>query len=208
MGTRRRRNRAGVQDQAFLFDSAGADEFGAGPGWAYLSGTGFYNFASQFDLVFGYSLSSQPAGVRDQAYLFDSTGADTYSAGPGWAYMTGPGYYNYADQFDVVLGYALSANEPGLSDTAYLMDSAGADTFSAGPGWAYLTGPGFWNYAAQFDTVLAYATASEPAGVSDTAFLIGSAGADQFVSHPESASARGHRLREPCLHASTTCLRT
>ena len=54
------RTTPGVQDEAYLFDSAGADQFGAGPGWAYFTGAGFYNFASQFDVVYGYSSSTEP----------------------------------------------------------------------------------------------------------------------------------------------------
>ena len=72
--------------------------------------------------------------MTDQAYLYDSAGADDFVARPEVAFLTGPGYYDSARGFQVVYAYATAIDGPGVQDTAYLFDSSGADAFQGGPG--------------------------------------------------------------------------
>ena len=171
--------------RANLYDSAGADQFQAGPQWANLRGTGFFNQASGFDAVYAYGTAGDAA--TDTAYLYDSAGADQFQAGPQWAYLRGSGFLNQASGFDSVYAYGTAGD--AATDTAYLYDSAGADQFQAGPQWAYLRGSGFLNQASGFDSVYAYGTAGDAA--TDTAYLYDSAGVDQFQAGPQWAFLRG-----------------
>ncbi|MCE9557096.1 MAG: hypothetical protein K8T91_27430 [Planctomycetes bacterium] len=146
----------GTGDQAHLYDSAGNDTFAARPTYAYLTGTGFYNYASAFDRVYAYATAG---GTGDEAHLYDSAGNDTFAARPTYAYLSGAGYYNYASNFDRVNAYATAGNAGGTGDQAYLYDSAGADTYYGRSNYGRLTGTGFYNYVAGFQRVSALATA-------------------------------------------------
>lgn len=167
--------------QASLYDSAGADQFQAGPQWAFLRGSGFLNQVTGLDAVYAYGTVGD--GAADTVYLYDSAGTDQFQSGPQWAFLRGSGFLNQATGFDTV--YAEATLGDGAADTAYLYDSAGTDQFQAGPQWSFLRGSGFFNQASGFDSVYAEATAG------DTAFLYGAAGADQFQAGPQWSFLRG-----------------
>ncbi|HYT89266.1 MAG TPA: hypothetical protein VEL76_11225 [Gemmataceae bacterium] len=87
--------------------------------------------------------------------------------------MSGLGFYNYAQGFDVVRGNASA----GGYDIAYLYDSAGNDHLVSTPTSTTLSGSGFSNSASYFDSV----NVSASAGGYDTADFYDSTGSDDFL---------------------------
>jgi hypothetical protein len=117
------------------------------------------------------------AGGNDTAYLYDSTGNDTFYGHQTYSYLSGAGFFNYVNAFDKVYAYATAG---GTNDIAYLYDSTGNDTLTSTPTYTLLTGAGFYNYASSFNKVYAYATLGNAGGVGDQANLYDSAGTDTF----------------------------
>ncbi|NUQ64345.1 MAG: SBBP repeat-containing protein [Pirellulales bacterium] len=131
---------AGVVDRAWFYDSKDANtKFYGYPTYAYITGSGFYNYAKGFDKVFAYATADDAPGVVDTAYLYDSKDADTKFYGyPAYAYITGAGFYHYTKGFDKVFAYATAADAAGVVDRAYLNDTPGNDHLQAASDWAKL----------------------------------------------------------------------
>ncbi len=178
----------GSGDQAYFYDSAGNDSFFAHPTHAYMSGNQFYNYSEGFDRAIAIATAGDAGGSGDQAYLYDSAGNDTLNSLPGYSYLTGPGYYSYAQGFDRVIAFARAGSADARGDWAYLYDSAGDDTLNARPEYAYLSGTGFFNYAEGFGTVLTYSTNTSSF---DRAYLYDSAGDDVFTGTTAHGVMRG-----------------
>ncbi len=174
----------GVGDRANLYDSTGNDTFNGQPTYGSLMGTGFYNYAENFDKIFAYATAGDAGGVGDRAYMYDSTGNDTFTGRPTFSVLAGTGFYNYAGSFDKVYAYANAGDAGGVRDRAYLFDSVGNDTFTGRPTYSTLAGTGYYNYAGSFDKVYGYATAGDAGGVGDRANLYDSAGNDTFIGRP------------------------
>ena len=97
---------------------------------------------------------------EDRTVVNGSTGDDTLVVHPGTATLTGNNYAVSIANTEtiIVLG-------EGGNDHAELYDSSGDDQFVAGfddgVSYADLYGSGFYNRAEDFESVYAYATASE-----------------------------------------------
>ena len=173
-------NASGTGDVAYLFDSAGLDEFEATlDGSASMTRTGSSTSeVTGFAAVYGYGT----AGGSDTAILNDSAGSDLYFGYASYGLMmdAGSAYRNYAFNFATITGNASNAG-----DVAYLYDSAGVDTFEAtldGPASMTRTGAST-SEANGFATVYGYGTV----GGSDEVILHGSAGADLFYGYETSS---------------------
>ncbi len=121
-------------------------------------------------------------GGASSAELVDSTGDDTFIAGPGWGEMNGPGYRLRAQGFRYVHGYSRN----GGSDVAHLYDSVGDDRLSANPLQTVLYGADFYLRAKGFRYTHGYSLA----GGNDTAQLSGSSGGDRLVVRSSFVSLR------------------
>jgi hypothetical protein len=172
---------AGGSDEARFYDSPGDDTFTvkAYAGQGFMTGPGFYNYASGFARYYGYST----AGGRDFSLLADSKGDDVYKA---WANRDAQmdtatiDAWSYGFAFNY--GYSTAG---GANDVAYLYDSSGDDTFVVKPLYAYLTRQissrpaayAYWSYALGFDKVYAV---SENGGANDQAFFYDTYRNDEF----------------------------
>ncbi|MEM7476204.1 MAG: dockerin type I domain-containing protein [Planctomycetota bacterium] len=136
----------GGDDFARFFDSAGDDRYVAHPDSARLSLAGVY-FSEVQD--FAHADARATSGGADYAFFYDSAGNDQYRATPVYAYMTGDGYYNYANGFERNYGFA----ESGGNDTAFLIASSGADHYFGRNDMGFLEGEDYYNYQRGFDTV-------------------------------------------------------
>ncbi|MCY2987208.1 MAG: hypothetical protein NTY19_04980 [Planctomycetota bacterium] len=123
-----------------------------------------------------------------KAFLFDSTGDDTFLARPTGANLQGTNFNNSLTGFTQVYSYSLQ----GGNDTARLYDSAGDDVFLADgkANGSRLQGATLDFYAEGFKQTYAYATG----GGADTAKLYDSGGADLFLAD---GKANGVRLQGP-----------
>ncbi|MAT71691.1 MAG: hypothetical protein CMJ58_19465 [Planctomycetaceae bacterium] len=169
----------GGNDRAYLFDTAGDDEFVGTSDIRRMEGAGYQNTVQAFDRVDAYAT----AGGNDQAYLYDTAGNDQFFGKSEFSWMQGAGYLNFVKSFDRVEAYSTA----GGSDRAYLYDSAGDDTFVGRSDSSWLEGGNFFNYAEGFDRVDAYATA----GGYDQARMYDSAGNDQFYGKSEFSWMQG-----------------
>jgi hypothetical protein len=168
---------SGGDDSARLYDSAGDDNFTAYPTYVLLANdpsnpTAYSNKATGFR----YAHASASGGGTDKAWLYDSSGNDTFAAYPTYAVLSnstaGQAFYNRANYFDQVV-----ATSSGGADIARFFDSALKDvfTFRAAPNDAVMTGSGYLNQALNFRYVSAYATTGD-----DEANLYDSGGDDKF----------------------------
>ncbi|GAB6187490.1 C25 family cysteine peptidase [Thermopirellula anaerolimosa] len=126
--------------------------------------------------------SVQAGGGVGTAELVDSTGNDTFLAGPGWGEMSGPGYRLRAEGFRYIHGYSRNGGE----DVAHLYDSAGDDRLVANPQQTVLYGSNFYLRAKGFRYTHGYAVS----GGNDVAQLGGSTGGDRLVVRPTFVSIR------------------
>ena len=171
----------GGMDSAWLFDSPGDDYLAAGPGsepnsnFAELSAASYSSRVESFSSVNVYGSSGY-----DTADLFDSAGSDTFTARPGEASLSGPGFDNRVRYFEDVTAYGGT----GSFDEAFLYDSPGNDRFVATPTYSELSGREYHHRAENFPRVYAYATA----GGTDVARLFDSPGDDEFFATPERGS--------------------
>jgi hypothetical protein len=167
----------GGDDSARLYDSAGDDNFSAYPTYVLLANhpsnpTAYSNKATGFR----YAHASASGGGTDKAWLYDSSGNDTFDAYPTYAVLSnstpGQAFYTRANYFDQVI-----AASSGGADIARFFDSALKDvfTFRAATKDAVMTGSGYLNQALNFRYVLAYATTGD-----DEANLYDSSGDDKF----------------------------
>jgi len=168
----------GGYDVGYVFDSAGNDVFWVSPvnpddiseGLdGTLTGVGFFNRVKNFDKLIGYASD----GDEDKAYLYDTTGPNTYVGAStlGGIAVTGQAYYGEAHDFDKVY-----AEGDSTSDTAMLYDSPADDTFWANSTFGALLAPTYYNEAKGFNWVNAYTWG----GGYDLAKFYDSAGDDTF----------------------------
>jgi ELWxxDGT repeat protein len=122
-------------------------------------------------------------GGADVAYLYDSSGDDTFQGGPVTTTLSGTTFTNSTT--DVATVHAIST--AGGNDTAELSDSAGNDAFRTYPSVASMEGTGFNRRVKGFDRV----TASAGAGGTDTAYLYDSSGDDTFVANSAASVLSG-----------------
>jgi hypothetical protein len=166
---------AGGSDTADLYDSPGNDTFTGQPGLSSLVTPGYFVQAQGFGRV-----SVTSGSGSDEADLFGSPGNDLFTELANGLdaldYQTA-GHLTVA-QFAVVKVQAGAGN-----DTAYLTGHAGANTFTAGPTSAVLSGTGYAVTVSGFKTVQAVAGSS-----GDVAQLADSAGDDVFIGTPSSSS--------------------
>src|SRR5262249_17940198 len=123
-------------------------------------------------------------GAGDRAYMYDSSGNDTFTGRPEYSFLSGAGFNNYVSGFGHVYAYATSGDAGGVGDRVNLYDSAGNDTLGMPPAYALLQGTNLYNYAQGFGRAYAFATAGDAGGVGDRAALYDSAGNDTFVGTP------------------------
>jgi len=69
----------------------------------------------------------------------------------------------------------------GGTDTAFLNDTAGADTFTGRPAYATMIGASLYSYASGFDFVYGCRTSG---GAGDTGYLYDTAGNDALAAKP------------------------
>ncbi|MCS7239466.1 MAG: hypothetical protein NZ899_14535, partial [Thermoguttaceae bacterium] len=179
----------GGRDVAIWQGEPGQREtFYARPTEATFFGPGYRFWAVNFEVVEATAQSAD----GDIAYLLDSNGTDTFYYYPtppnsvdvtrlvgttrsGWAFE------NRAVGFAQTYAYSTA----GGTDTAYMYDSAAAaDTFTATPSYAVMSGPGHYARAWGFERVFAYAGAD---GFNNTARLYTSSNGDVFEAWPTSA---------------------
>src|SRR5262249_56386447 len=103
----------------------------------------------------------QGNGGSDSASLAGRPGGgNTLSLSPGGGSLSGPGYAVQLQGVDTITATG------GPGDVAYLHDAPGNDSFVGTPSYAYLDGPGFYDQASGFATVLGISSAGH-----DTAYL-------------------------------------
>jgi hypothetical protein len=177
----------GTTDTANLSDSNGVDEFVGTPDYAYLTGTA----VTYLNLVSGFRTTNATATTAgDFALLFDSPGADTFTASPTAANLTnGTSYALNATGFVNV-----RASSQGGGDTANLTDSAAADLFRSTQSFTFLgsISGSYLNLAIGFATY--NATGSSSTG-NDTADLYDTPGNDTFTQGVPNAD--GGKLTTP-----------
>ena len=131
-----------------------------------MSGSGYRLTANQFKNMHGLATS----GGTDNAYLYDSTGNDTYRAdGAQGRMFYESGLFARARYFDNYFTYSTA----GGHDIAILNGTAGRETFYGSPTVSRLYGPGYYHRVVQYDEVEAYSN-----GGADTANLSDSTGND------------------------------
>ena len=132
---------SGGFDQASFYDSSGNDIFESSDYRSYMSGTGWFNYAAEFDAVEAFST----AGGQDIAYLWGTAAAETFISQPHRSEL------QYQTHTSGVEGFAFAhAYGNGGLDAAYFFDSPGDDVLYGKLGQAYLTGSGFLNSADGF----------------------------------------------------------
>ena len=124
----------------------------------------------------------------DNAYMYGSTGTDTFVSTPTYAYIMGSvggqSFDNVVESFAHVYAYA-----GGGTESAYLYDLAGAsNTFVATPTYSYMTGSGYFNEAFGFANTIGFSSATS----TDTAYLYDQAGAaNTFVEEQAESTLSG-----------------
>jgi hypothetical protein len=161
------------RDAAYMFDSAGVDQFNATKGSGRLWGAGFDNRVEQCPFIFAYSTT----GGRDAAELFDSTGDDTFVGTQVNGTLSSTTYLIRARRFEGVQVHSTA----GGNDQASLYDSPGTDAFVVEAGASTLSGPGYKHQAIGFHQVFAFANA----GGLDAAHLHDTPGDDRFTANPQ-----------------------
>jgi len=169
---------SGGVDRAYLHGSAGNDMFYGAPGSSRMElGTGRERKAIGFEVVKADALDG--AG-NDEAYLTGTADDDKFYAFDTYSYLKGPGFYGYAEGFDVV-----EADGTGVCvwrDWAYLYDTPGDDTFYGETTTSrFVLSTGVENRAVQFNTVKAFSSGGAD---QDEAYFLGSAIDDDFYHYP------------------------
>jgi len=160
---------------------AAAERVKLWPDAARVDGHGYVLLATNVEHT-----TAHGGGGEDEAVLHDSPDADTFTAGPDSAEMSGPGFTLAVNGFPTVYGYA---SDDGHTDTAILEDSDTAiledlpgseDRFRSWSTEAKMTGTGFFIRAKGFDHVVAGASDAV-----DVAELNDSTGVDLFEAYAD-----------------------
>src|SRR5262249_49861320 len=91
------------------------------------------------------------AGGGNTLFLLSTPAADTLQLWPGGAVFNGAETI-FVSNVLAVTGFGAA------NDSAYLSDSPGTDAFTGTPTYSFLTGPGFYNLAQGFGTIVASAS--------------------------------------------------
>ena len=188
----------GSIDTAYLYGSSGIDFFIGFEDYSLMESAGVYrNVALNFGTAIGDVTGTvggaygAAGGGTDYAYIYDSTGADTYYAGPTKAKMAYASTKTTAvSGVDEAWGVVLY----GGVDAAYLYGSANNDQFLGFPTYGKISGTGYLAVAEGFDTVEADVTGTTGAaygsasGGTDTAFLYDSALNDLYYAEDDEAT--------------------
>ena len=191
---------AGGDDTATFHDSEADEIFAAKPGWArFTAADGSYSVeVDGVSTVYAYATAGSDGenGGHDEAWLYDSSGDDTFVGTPAYSKMFGDGtllgngnlvgeqFFYRAKSFETVHAYA----KPGGRDAAILFDSDGDDALSSTKKRTELTGQDangrdYRILVKSFYAVSAFALA----GGDDVAKLWGSVHDDQFYASPDRA---------------------
>ena len=147
----------GGLDAAFLYDSAGDDEFVSRKGYGRLSGDGFV--LETFDFMTNYGYATTADGGTDVAYLEDAPANDKFKfdwpkAGQFFGKMYGGGgYYNRAKNFEQIEAVMTEGK-----DRVRLFDSEGDDVFYGQKNESRLVGDGFDVTVSGYDMLATYAS--------------------------------------------------
>jgi hypothetical protein len=118
----------GGSDVAHEYDSSGNDLYISTPTYAYLIGgsgsTAFFNEVVGFATVNAHATQ----GGKDSAYLYDSSGNDTFTSFAAYSSMSAAGTQSFAYGFNLAVGESLAG-----SDTATLNDGSGNNNFFGSP---------------------------------------------------------------------------
>ena len=148
----------GGLDAAFMYDSAGDDEFVCRKGYGKLSGDGFV--LETFDFMTNYGYATTRDGGNDVAYMEDAPENDKFKfdwpkADQFFGKMYGGGiYYNRAKNFEQIVATMTEGK-----NTVRLFDSEGDDSFYGQKDQSRLIGTGFDVAVAGYDTLAVYASA-------------------------------------------------
>jgi len=93
-------------DRADFFDSSGDDLFRAWHDRAHITGVGYFNYAKGFDSNYAYASTG-----NDRADFFDA--GNFFCGLPNQATLSGPGFYQCANNFDLACAYTLSGINTG-----------------------------------------------------------------------------------------------
>ena len=173
---------------SFYDDPANDETFTSYPTYCEMTGAGYY-YRVEGSVPVNVYATGNP---NDTCNFYDSSGADTFTASPGLASMSGPGYgTRVAHGFAKVFGYGSYVyGQTGQGDTAEFYDGPGDDTWIACGHWNYgEMSDGTWNGSAfnnytylihtqGFDIQKGYATA----GGTDVARLKDTPGHDVFCA--------------------------
>ena len=168
---------AGGDDTATLNDSGNVDTFFGYATHALMTGTSFTNYAFDFP-----EIGASASGSGDVAYLYGSTGDDTFGVDTTGATMNrSTASANSTVGFEKVYGFAVA----GGVDTASMGGSTGADLFFGFQAYSIMrdSSSSFYYYAGGFSEVQAVG------GIGDIAYLYDSDGDDYFTFSQRDAVA-------------------
>ena len=146
----------GGSDSAFLYDSAGDDQFVTQKGYGKLWGEGFVQ--ETFDFMYNYGYATTADGGTDVAYMEDTEVADKFKfdwpkPGQFFGKMYGGIYYNRAKNFEQIV-----ATMTDGKNRVRLFDSEGDDTLYGQKDESRMVGDGFDVTVSGYDTLAAYAS--------------------------------------------------
>lgn len=192
-------------DTATLNDTSGNDQLFGLPSYSILQNQGG-NPTTYYDEVVGFgTVNAISTSGTDYAYLYDSSGADTYTSDSTGAKMTGNGYAVHDARFKASFGFFVfggtdTANVgPNATTTNYVFgnsastanffDGAGNDIFFAVPAFGYsiMLGGNYYNEVANFGTVFA----NSENGGNDQAVFYDTPGNDTFDATGNHSSITG-----------------
>ena len=186
-----------ASDTANFFDTAGDDTFYGVTNFSYsvMANASYFNEVVNVGTV--NATASQ--GGNDIAYIYDTSGNDTYNAGATNNSIVGA-VSNTATGFDMAFGVLIyggvdtaniSANPAtinyvfgvGGNDTANFFDSTGDDTFYGQLDYSIMVGANYFSEATGMATVVANASSG-----TDAALLYDSPGNDSLTASGSSAT--------------------
>ena len=166
-------------DTAYISgSSSGSDILALTVAGGTLTGPGYLLQLGSVETIQAFGQSA------DVAYLYDTSGQDTFAATPTYGFFAGTGFYNQEVGFGTVNAYAAT----GANDTAYLYDTGVTkNVFIGTAGYSYLSSTTYFNQAIGFRAVNAFATALSK----DAAYLFDSGGTNTYIGTPTYAYLAG-----------------
>ncbi len=122
--------------------------------------------------------------VGDVAYLYDTSGSNSFVGYPTYGTFSGSGFYIQAVGFTAVNAFGAA----GTNDTGYLYDGSGNNAFVGTPGYSHLQGLTYFNQVVGFKNVTA--TATTPTS-NDAAYFFDFGGTNTFIGGPTLSSLQG-----------------